>query len=183
MVAKAKIDIKAGVIELEGTESFVAKYLDDFRKLVGSTAQKIPISAEPINTERQKPEQSTEKQKKEKKETTKKKIKRRYQRTFDYSQSDNRQSLNSFYTEKDPKNYGEGIAVIGYYLLQYHKAKTFNIKNLKNAFSAIEISAPKHIGQVMYNNRELGLYEKTDKRTFWKLTDTGIAFVEGLPKK
>lgn len=192
MTAKARIDIKEGIIELEGSETFVAKYLDEFKALVNAKpSEKVvsqpekPIIPESKEKEISKPAPKKRGRKpgKTKAETKKENAKKVSIAHFDYTKTETRPDLKSLYEEKKPKNHGEGIAVIAYYLKQYQKAKTFSVKDVESSYKAIGITFPKHIGQVMYNNRELGYYEKTGKRSVWKLTEKGVSFVDSLEKK
>jgi len=191
MTAKARIDIKSGIIELEGSEVFVTKYLEEFKNLVTATSPKenLPeVKATPKQTEEKEipkpePKKRGRKPGKAKAETEKKTGKKVSSAQFDYTKTDTKPDLKSLYEEKKPKNHGEGIAVIAYYLKQYQKAKTFSVKDMEAAYKAIEITPPQHIGQVMYNNKELGYYEKTGKRSVWKLTEKGVSFVECLQGK
>jgi len=190
MTAKARIDIKAGIIELEGSEVFVTKYLEEFKNLITATSPKenlpevkaTPKQADEKEIPKPEPKKRGRKPGKAKAETEKK-AKKVSSVQFDYAKTDTKPDLKSLYEEKKPKNHGEGIAVIAYYLKQYQKAKTFSVKDMEAAYKAIEITPPQHIGQVMYNNKELGYYEKTGKRSVWKLTEKGSTFVEGMLKR
>ena len=193
MEAKARISIKDGQIELEGTEQFVSKYLDQYKGMLQSNKESDQCTEE-TNSKNQKSEttfkEAATKEIKDRKEKKSKpvKVKNIEAERFDYLKDDKTQSLQDFFNEKKPgSNTGNIIAVIGYYI-QFIKAKgEFTEGNIDFAYKMLTLKGrPKHLRQIIINNKnQRDLFEEVEgKESAWKITRAGEIFVdEQLPIK
>jgi hypothetical protein len=193
---KVKIDIRAGTIELEGSEAFVTKYLDEFKAsftansfidisdlgcksaAVGNTNPKVENkkggarSALPDSavkkTKRSAPKVSAEK--------------------FDIHGGDNTPSLKAFFDEKKPgKANGNRIAVVGYYITEILGNSYFTEGQVEYAYKMLGLDRPGHLHQIMINNKnEKDYYEEVQdgESGQWTMTRGGDIFVsDQLPRE
>jgi hypothetical protein len=193
MDAKAKINLKEGLIELEGSEQFVSKYLEHYKELLEQKTETIKTAkeasiktqdAEPASTE----EISTQSKDKKEKKVKPVKVKSIEAEKFDYLKDGKTQSLQDFFTEKNPgTNTGNKIAVIGYYIQIVKEIGEFTEGNIDFAYKILNLKGrPKHLRQIIINNKnQRDLFEEVDeKESTWKLTRAGEIFVdEQLPPK
>jgi hypothetical protein len=182
---KAKIDIKAGTIELEGSEAFVIKYIDEFKKLITfmpakeSKKQSGQLS---ISEERNRP-------KKPKKHLGKKaNVPKVKPEKYDIYGNNDRPSLEKFFDEKKPgRANGDRIAVIGYYITEIIGKSYFTEGQVEYSYKMLNIDRPKHLHQIMINNKnKKDYYEETEGEQpgSWVMTRTGEIFVsDKLPKE
>ena len=190
MNAKAMINLKEGLIELEGSEDFVTKRLDNFKDLANAFKDnrypneekeaKIPSVSPAIPL----PDKLAKKKENGGKPVRAKNIE---PEKFDYHKDDKTESLNDFFAQKNPSSStGDIIAVIGYYI-QYKKgAGEFREGQIDFAYRALELKGrPKHLHQIIINNKnQRDLFEEVEEKPgTWKLTRAGEIFVEEkLPK-
>ncbi|HEB27727.1 MAG TPA: hypothetical protein ENI05_08115 [Porticoccus sp.] len=182
-VTKAKINIKEGTIELEGSESFVSAYLDQFKGMLkADPAPVLPIDPEPqANPSAKKaPAKKTTAKKASsgKKAAPKVSIER-----FDIHGKDDTPSLETFLEEKKPgTGNGNIIAVIGYYITELLGEKNFAEGQVEYAYKMLKLKRPGHLRQIMINNKnERDLFEANEEDSSqWRLTRTGEIYVSDL---
>lgn len=179
--AKVKLDLYNGIIEIEGPESFVVKYLEEYKTLFGQKTvkavklrnqKKISIvnePKEPKNTKKQKTTPKVEMQK------------------FDIEAGDNVKSLKDFLDEKKPgKSAANTILVIGYYITNLKGNDVFREGNIDYAYKALGLKGrPTHLRQIIINlKNERTWFEEGSEKGTWKLDRAGEIFVEeSLPLK
>lgn len=193
MRTRAKIDMKAGIIELEGSEDFVKINIDKFTAFFQldtpnpkiSDVDKIPpektINTTPANTNQRSKATFTTKASR-----APAKSKRIEAERFDIHKNESSISLQEFLDEKKPKSTGDYIAVIGYYITQTKNATSFSEGNIDYAYRTLNIKGrPKHLRQIIINNKnEKDLFEKSKEDDAWVLTRAGEIYVEdNLPPK
>src|SRR4051794_15242333 len=110
-MTRAKIDLAARVVEFEGSEEFVTKYLEEFKSVMGKPLESIKtgVVGSEVN-----PAKAAEKALGKKAKTKAKGIQAE---KFDPHKSETKPSLREFFDQKNPgTNNGNRIAVIAYYL-------------------------------------------------------------------
>lgn len=189
-IARVKMNLSEGSIELEGTEAFVTRYLDEFKVLIGegrvrvtepesSAAKRATVSKRTAKPKRTTTATPTENPGKPEKKTKKGAPKVTAER-FDIHGGGDAPSLKAFFEEKKPgRANGDQIAVIGYYITELLGNKTFSEGQIEYAYKMLKLSRPGHLHQVMINNKnEKDYYEQTDELGGnWSLTRTGEIFV------
>lgn len=187
MKTKVKINLKEGLIELEGSEVFVSKYLDIY-KVQLSDYEKGRVE----NDEKKQPEnkpkaKAKKKQSEAKKQSKSSKTKNITAEKFNIHGDDDTPSLEEFFKEKSPgRTTGDRIAVIGYYIQYIKKQEFFTEGNIDFAYRMLKLTGrPKHLYQIMINNKnQKDLFEQLEGEGQWVLTRTGEIFVEEkLPEK
>lgn len=193
MQTKAKIDLKAGVIELEGSEEFVRLHLEKFSSLIHVAAPHRSISEPSPSTSRSPehptPETNTRRPRAKTPALTKTskgptKTKRIEPARFDIHKSESTVSLEDFLKEKKPKSTGDVIAVIGYYLTQMKGEPSFSEGNIDYVYRTLQLKGrPKHLHQIIINNKnQKDLFEPAEEDGTWTLTRAGEIYVdEKLP--
>ena len=182
---KFKINVKEGVIELEGDERFVKQYLDEFKSLISSNnfADKEVKNKNDGGTVKKKVarKKTVDKKSPGKKATTKITPER-----FDIHGSGEIPSLESFLEEKKPgTGNGNIIAVIGYYITELLGEPNFSEGMIEYAYKMLKITRPKHLHQIMINekNNKDFFESNEDDISKWSLTRTGEIFVaDTLPE-
>ena len=174
---KAIINLKEGIIELEGSEEFVRSYLDEF-KIMLNTPEKVKTSVDKKGSgdKGARNEESREK----KKGTTKKTVPKISAERFEIHGNNNIPALSDFMNEKKPgTSNGNIIAVVGYYITELLGNETFSEGQLEYAYKMLKLTRPKHLHQIMINEKNRNDYYEPDSEnnTLWRLTRTGEIFV------
>ncbi len=177
IITKAKMNLKEGIIELEGNESFVTKYLEEFKE---------KITKENISKREKTSFEEKLIKKKEKINSNPKKVEiEPFEIKGDESQ--NIPSLKKFYEDKKP---GEGspsrITVIGYYVTKIINKEEFSEGNVEFAYTALKLNKrPKHLHQAMLDAKNINRYlESLSDKDKWTLGRIGELHVEDeLPPK
>lgn len=184
-VTKAKINLREGLIELEGSEQFVGNYLNEFKELLqvdenprlskAELVETVDSVQEPMTESLPKKKVSTKKSTSTKKTAPKVSIER-----FDIHGNDSTPSLQQFMDEKKPgaKN-GNLIVVIGYYLTELLGSDNFTLGQIEYAYKMLSLKRPGHLRQIMINEKnERDLFEiDADDKNQWHLTRSGEIFV------
>ncbi|RUO20123.1 hypothetical protein [Aliidiomarina haloalkalitolerans] len=184
---KAKISIKEGTIELEGSESFVRGYLDEFKELL-----KTPPRPETPQQQYQKSKAPAPKKAQAKKSATpkagagKKSAPKVSMERFDIHGGGDIPSLEVYMEEKKPgTGNGNIIAVIGHYITEKLGEDSFSEGQIEYAYKMLKIKRPNHLRQIMINEKnKRDLFEaNAADSTKWHLTRAGEIFVsDTLPE-
>ena len=180
---KAKINIKEGTIELEGSESFVRGYLDEFKELL-KAPQKVEAPQESHTPKAPTPKKApTKKSTATKASTGKKSAPKVSMERFDIHGGNDIPSLSKFMEEKKPgTGNGNIIAVIGFYITDILDLANFSEGQIEYAYKMLKLKRPAHLHQIMINEKnKRDLFEPdAEDNSLWSLTRTGEIFVSDL---
>ena len=193
--AKFKINAKEGIVELEGTVTFVDKHLEKFEELFNSAIKEaigrgveqglskreesntksLPLNAEPKlavtqtnNTRHSSPKQSL----------TLPPI------PVDLKVNDKRIGLREFYAQKKPSNHYERTAVFVYYLSHFNKKTEIKYGELLSCYEEVDEKKPSIIDIVKNSIRYKGWLEPGYDKFATRLTISGENFVKfDLPQQ
>jgi len=179
---KAKINIKESIIELEGEESFVTKYLDEFKGLISASENKP--TKEPIMLAKQHAKEPNKK--KRKINSNPKKVEIEPFETKGDAEK-NIPSLKDYFEAKKPTEGSPSrIATIGNYITKILGQKEFSEGNIEFAYTALKLNKRlKHLHQAMLDAKNVNKYLKPGSNIDkWILSRIGELYVEDdLPPK
>lgn len=184
---KVKISIGDGSFEIEGSEEFVTKHLEEFKGLLSGSGKSALSEKAPKAQTKKTTKRANEGIEKEEKSSTRSKTraKKVEAERFDIHEGDEKPSLHDFFNEKKPgRANGARIAVIGYYITEILGQDSFSEGQVEYAYKMLKINRPNHLHQIMINNKnEKDYYEPTEgDESNWQLTRTGEIFVaDNLP--
>ena len=177
-LTKAKINLKDGTVELEGSEAFVSKYLDVFKQEMNVTRNPTNETVKDVE-EKEKPEIEKSKKKTVKSTQTVVPI------PLDLKSGENKISLRDFYKQKKPDNQSESVIVFAYYLKEYLKLNKMEAGHVASCCKEVGIKVPTNITQMFYDiHRHNGWLNLGDGRKFAEINTSGENFViHDLPRK
>lgn len=182
---KAKINLKEGTIELEGSESFVSGYLDEFKELLKAPQKTEPKSPPPAPKAAAK-KAPAKKAAASKATTGKKAAPKVSMERFDIHGGNDIPSLSKFMEEKKPgTGNGNIIAVMGFYITDLLGNDNFTEGQIEYAYKMLKLKRPAHLRQIMINEKnKRDLFEAdAEDSTLWSLTRTGEIYVsDSLPE-
>lgn len=182
---KAKINLKEGTIELEGSESFVSGYLDEFKELL-EAPQKTERQSPPPAPKAAAKKAPAKKAAASKATTGKKAAPKVSMERFDIHGGNDIPSLSKFMEEKKPgTGNGNIIAVMGFYITDLLGNDNFTEGQIEYAYKMLKLKRPAHLRQIMINEKnKRDLFEAdAEDSTLWSLTRTGEIYVsDSLPE-
>ena len=176
-MTRVKIDISQGIIELEGNQDFVEKYLTWFEEKM-LVKQPFKSPKEVITRQPKTPKTSQEKKTKlpgvQKPESFKIKV-------------EGGPTLKDFFKEKLPNtkpSHPEIIPVIATYVKVHAKMNEISEGNISFAYTAVGISRPKFLRQTIINlKNQKSFFTEGSEDGKWILTELGEDYVMNeLPK-
>ena len=175
---KVRIDLNAGIIEIEGSEQFVTKYLDEFKTLIG----RVPNSTKAHRkSNRSRPKKNDEgDDSKDKKKVVPKKIKVE-EFDIDGNTKEGISSLKEFLDEKKAmESAPKAIIAVGYYITHLLGESEFSEGNIEFAYKALRLTGrPTHLHQIIINRKNSDAwFEQGSDSTHWKLSRVGQLYVE-----
>jgi hypothetical protein len=178
-VTKAKINIKEGIIELEGSEDFVIKQLEVFGK--------------EINVKKPLANHKEETPKKENAEELDKKIKRKGIKAtqtinpipLNLKGKDDEPPLRDFYMQKNPSSQWESLVIFAYYLKEYLGINQMEAGHVAFCCNEVGIKIPKNIAQMFYDIYHIkGWLNLVDGRKYVEINTAGENLIKyDLPRK
>ena len=200
--AKFKIDVKQGVVELEGTENFVDKHLDKFEEIFKSAikenmAQGIIHSLTDDNLLTLKQQNSEKKLGISKHElvkannTNNNNNKHATKQSLslppipvDLKANVNKVGLREFYAEKKPANHYEKTVVFVYYLTKINKETDVKYGVILSFYEEVDEKKPSIIDIIKNSVRYKGWLEQGSGKFITRLTISGENFVKfDLPQQ
>jgi hypothetical protein len=191
--ARFTINVKEGVVELEGKESFVDKHLEKFEEIFKiAVKEAIARGVEPSPALRdptmptlpsgEPPAQPVEvPDQKEKPSPT-----RHAPRTVptihpipvDLKAGENKVGLRDFYAEKKPTNHYEKVAVFAYYLNKFNKLPEVKFGEILSCYEEVNEKKPSILDIVKNSLRYKGWLEQGSEKYSARLTISGENFVK-----
>jgi hypothetical protein len=180
-VTKAKINLKEGTIELEGSEVFVTKQLEIFTKEMQS--RKFEMEGETETDQTKSPEvQTTEGKRRKRKGVTPRIV---AAIALDLKQKGDKPALKDFYKQKAPSTDMERVTVFAYYAKKYLSMDKIEAGHVVSCCKEVHCRIPADIGQTFYNAQQHHAWLKVEKNgKFASITIQGENLVENdLPRK
>lgn len=168
IVTKAKINLIEGTIELEGSEAFVSKYLDEYGQEIKNLKRSV------VDT-------SKDDQGKAETVGTKKKAAKASQTIIpiplDLKAKNDKPSLRDFYKQKAPSSHWESVTIFAYYLREYLKIDKIEAGHVASCCKEVGIKVPTSIPQMFYDiQHDKGWLNVSDGRRFAEINTGGREF-------
>jgi hypothetical protein len=184
MDAKAKINLIEGIVELEGSEEFVKKYLDEFKQMLKMS----PIQTQTLQSQKYIPNTKNNfytKKKEGSKSQNKSFIKMPEPIEFDIKKNGNEKpSLIEFIGQKNPQSHKEIITCIAFYLKRYLNISEFDEGHISYAYLVIKRKRPEAFHQAFIDTKNTTRWIMSGEgATKWSLYSIGEDYVEhDLPR-
>jgi hypothetical protein len=194
--AKFKINVKEGIVELEGKENFVDKHLDKFEEIFKSAIRETMLQGIEYNLATNDasalPQQDIEKSfdisrpelsktHNNNKHTTKLSLP---PIPVDLKANENKIGLREFYAEKKPINHYEKTAVFVYYITKVNKQAEIKYGEILSCYEEVGEKKPSIIDIIKNSIRYKGWLEWGYDKFTTRLTISGENFVKfDLPKQ
>jgi hypothetical protein len=199
--AKFKIDVKQGVVELEGSETFVDKHLDKFEEIFTSAIKQTMIqgiihsitddnvSALQQNSEPKSNVSKLELAKANSNSNSNNKHATKQSPNLppipvDLKANVKKVGLREFYTEKNPSNHYENTVVFVYYLTKINKQTEVKYGEILSCYEEVGEKKPSITDIIKNTIRYKGWLEPGSSKFITRLTISGENFVKfDLPQQ
>jgi hypothetical protein len=196
--ARFTINVKEGIVELEGKESFVDKHLEKFEEIFKMAVKEVittnisggnsavALKAQPaqvalpqqVEMTPEVPKPAAVKQATPRPSPTLPPI------PVDLKAGESKPGLREFYAEKKPANHYEKAAVFAYYLSKFNKQTEVKYGEVLSCYEEVDEKKPSVTDIVKNSIRYKGWLEQGSDKFACKLTISGENFVKyDLPKK
>lgn len=193
--ARFTINVKEGVVELEGKESFVDKHLEKFEEIFKMAVkeaitrgleQNIALKAQPAQAalpqELQHEVPTTIEETPQQKPSNGKHAPRPavtiHPIPVDLKANESKMGLREFYAEKKPANHYEKAAVFVYYLTKFNKQPEVKFGELLSCYEEVNEKKPSIVDIVKNSVRYKGWLEQGSEKYAARLTISGENFVK-----
>jgi hypothetical protein len=194
--ARFIINVKEGVVELEGKESFVDRHLEKFEEIFKMAVreaitrgleQNIALKAQPAQValphELQQEITPTIEQAPAQQKTSNGKHAPRPAITIhpipvDLKANESKVGLREFYAEKKPANHYEKAAVFVYYLTKFNKQQEVKFGEILSCYEEVNEKKPSIVDIVKNSVRYKGWLEQGSEKYATRLTISGENFVK-----
>jgi hypothetical protein len=197
--ARFTINVKEGIVELEGKESFVDKHLEKFEEIFkmavkeaittningSSGTTTVALKAQPAQVALpQQVEMVPEVPKTAAKQAAPRPSPTLPPIPVDLKAGESKPGLREFYAEKKPANHYEKAAVFAYYLAKFNKQIEVKYGEVLSCYEEVDEKKPSVTDIVKNSIRYKGWLEQGSDKFACKLTISGENFVKyDLPKK
>ncbi len=192
--ARFTINVKEGVVELEGKESFVDKHLEKFEEIfkiavkeaIARGVEPIPALRDPtiptlpskeppaqpvdIPDQKEKPSSSTR--------HAPRAVPTIHPIPVDLKVGESKVGLRDFYAEKKPTNHYEKVAVFAYYLNKFNKLPEVKFGEILSCYEEVNEKKPSILDIVKNSLRYKGWLEPGSEKYSARLTISGENFVK-----
>ena len=180
-MAKLKIDMSSGILEIEGSDKIVKDIYDDFKEKL-LKIENDSTYAPPQEAPKSPPKKPQVKKKLDKKTPPK----RKHQGKGTYNLLDNSyfKKLKTFYDSKSPKTNMEKNVVFVYFLQQQAKEKKITKDHIYTCYKTVNQKPPSAFEQSLIDTKNRKSWIDTTSLDDIKLTHIGETFVDSdLPAK
>jgi hypothetical protein len=201
--AKFKIDVKQGVVELEGSETFVDKHLDKFEEIFTSAIKQtmtqgiihsITDDNVPALQQNSEPKSNVSKLELAKANNNSNSNSNNKHATkqspnlppipVDLKANVKKVGLREFYTEKNPSNHYENTVVFVYYLTKINKQTEVKYGEILSCYEEVGEKKPSITDIIKNTIRYKGWLEPGSSKFITRLTISGENFVKfDLPQQ
>lgn len=191
--ARFTINVKEGVVELEGKESFVDRHLEKFEEIFKMAVkeaitrgleQNIALKAQaalPHELQQEVPpavEQASVQQKASNGKHAPRPAITIHPIPVDLKASESKVGLREFYAEKKPANHYEKAAVFAYYLTKLNKRQEVRFGEILSCYEEVDEKKPSIVDIVKNSVRYKGWLEQGSEKYATRLTISGENFVK-----
>ncbi|MEW6604906.1 MAG: hypothetical protein AB1351_09515 [Thermoproteota archaeon] len=199
--ARFTINVREGIVELEGKESFVDKHLEKFEEIFKMAVkeaiargleQNIALKAQPAQAAlpqqlQQEISLVTEEAPQQKPSNGKHSSRPTvtiHPIPVDLKANESKIGLREFYAEKKPSNHYEKAAIFVYYLTKFNKQQEIKFGEILSCYEEVNEKKPSIIDIVKNSIRYKGWLEQGSEKYAVRLTISGENFVKfDLPAK
>ncbi len=199
--ARFTINVKEGIVELEGKESFVDKHLEKFEEIFKSAVkeainrgleQNISLKAHEAVAALPSPNPQTTHDAEQLPQRQEKPAAKHAPRPsitihpipVDLKGGDDRIGLREFYAEKKPANHYEKVAIFVYYLTKMNKQQEVKFGEILSCYEEVNEKKPSILDIVKNSLRYKGWLEQGSEKYSTRLSISGENFVKfDLPSK
>ena len=194
--ARFTINVKEGVVELEGKESFVDRHLEKFEEIFKMAVkeaitrgleQNIALKVQPAQAAlpqelQQEVQPAVEQPLVQQKAGNGKHAPRSaitiHPIPVDLKTGEGKVGLREFYAEKKPANHYEKAAVFAYYLTKFNKQQEVRFGELLSCYEEVDEKKPSIVDIVKNSVRYKGWLEQGSEKYATRLTISGENFVK-----
>jgi len=92
-----------------------------------------------------------------------------------------------FIKQKKLESHGDRVVSMAYYLYKYRGVDPFNVKDIEKMYEEARLSLPKNLSDIIAKQAKNKGYfiecnEKKDGLKAWKISASGIEYIESLPE-
>ena len=188
--AKFKINIKEGIIEIEGSDTFVERHLEKFEETCKSAIQEVvsrrvrdiqKSDGKYMLEENPRPQEFTRMATAHSIKATSKHLNRPHiplpPTPVDLKENHNKMGLREFYNQKRPSNHYEKTAVFVYYLIKFNKQSEVKFGEILSCYDEVDEKKPSIIDIVKNSIRYKGWLGQGSHKFATVLTISGENFV------
>jgi hypothetical protein len=158
-ITKAKVNLKERIIELEGSEAFVSKYLEFFQGQLTSFKQvsdDLPIAnPEPKDNKGNGSNSVVSSEKQASKKRVLKPPASVAPIPIDLSAKNGNPSLKEFFHQKNPKNHMENLTVFAYFFKNYLNGTEMKLGHVVSCCQEVKKPSPTNIPSMFFNIQHL----------------------------
>jgi hypothetical protein len=196
--ARFTINVREGIVELEGKESFVDKHLDKFEEIFKAAVkeaitkglQQHSLSYKEQSTTTALPQEIQQvEQQRQHSDVVQTKVTNTIKHAprtvpiihpipVDLKASDDKPGLREFYAEKKPSNHYEKAAVFVYYLTKFNKQQEIKFGEILSCYEEVNEKKPSITDIIKNSIRYKGWLEQGSERLSTRLTISGENFVK-----